>query len=167
MSLGMYFIQVRSVGCDLSKQPETYLPDIEKATEDVMIQCIFCNAGYIKTGFFDSTTLGASCSLAGIRGTAALPCRGVTLVLLLVTVCADAQLANLHCNATSSVAVAHHFIRRLRKEEGKPRGCVVFTSSPAMLMPCPFSCMYGATKAFITSLATSMSAEVCVCVERE
>lgn len=55
-------------------------------------------------------------------------------------------------------------------QEKKLKGCVVFTSSPASLMPCPFSALYGATKAFITEFATSIAPEVkcdgidvCVC----
>ena len=52
----------------------------------------------------------------------------------------EGQLANYHCNATASVHLAHHYISRMRAS-GK-RGCVVFTSSPAALMPCPFSAMY-------------------------
>ena len=37
---------------------------------------------------------------------------------------------------------------------------IVFTSSPAGFMPCPFSSMYGATKAFLTEFASSVAAEV-------
>tara|TARA_R110002050_G_scaffold2771_2_gene15421 strand:- start:530 stop:979 length:450 start_codon:yes stop_codon:yes gene_type:complete len=41
-----------------------------------------------------------------------------------------------------------------------PTGCVVFTSSPAGAMPCPFSVIYGSSKAFITEFATSLAGEV-------
>ncbi len=56
--------------------------------------------------------------------------------------------------------ITHHFLARLQKE--KLRGALVFTSSPAGLMPCPFSVMYGATKAFLTAFATSLAPEVAV-----
>lgn len=70
----------------------------------------------------------------------------------------QAQLSNLRCNATSSTVIAHHFITKMRK--AGLRGCCVFTSSPAMLTPCPLSAMYGATKSFLTELAVSLAPEV-------
>lgn len=36
-----------------------YMPDIIKATEDIDVQVVFNNAGYIVTAFFDHTTLDA------------------------------------------------------------------------------------------------------------
>lgn len=36
-----------------------YMPDIIKATEDIDVQVIFNNAGYIVTAFFDHTTVDA------------------------------------------------------------------------------------------------------------
>jgi len=91
----------------------------------------------MKTGFFDATPLGL-------------------------------HLAISNCNATAAMAMASHFIGRLKNEgssDGNPlstkakRGCVVFTSSPAGFMPAPFSCMYGATKAYLTEFATSIAPE--------
>jgi short-subunit dehydrogenase len=121
-------VEFRFVAVNLAVGNEQlYLEPLEKATSDIDVQVVFSNAGYIKTGLFDGSTLGS-------------------------------QLANLHCNATSSAAVAHLFLRRLR-QSGK-RGCVCFTSSPAMLTPCPLSAMYGATKAFLTELAVSIAPEV-------
>jgi short-subunit dehydrogenase len=69
-----------------------------------------------------------------------------------------AHLANHHCNATAAVPIVHHFLSRLRDERKK--GCIVMTSSPAGFMACPFSCMYGATKAFVTEFAMSLAPEV-------
>lgn len=40
------------------------------------------------------------------------------------------------------------------------KGCVVFTSSPAGAMPCPFSAMYAATKSFLSSFGASIAGEV-------
>ena len=51
------------------------------------------------------------------------------------------QVANFNCNAACGVPIAHHFISKL--QAAKLRGCVVFTSSPAGFMACPFSAMYG------------------------
>lgn len=67
-------------------------------------------------------------------------------------------MANYNCNSTAPTVIAHHFVTRLRAEQ--LRGCIVFTSSPANIIPSPFSTMYGATKAFITHFATSLAVEV-------
>lgn len=67
-------------------------------------------------------------------------------------------LANVECNATASVNVAHHFIAKL--VEKKRKGCVVFTSSVAGWIPTPFSGMYGATKAFVSQLACCLHIEL-------
>jgi short-subunit dehydrogenase len=47
-------------------------------------------------------------------------------------------------------------------QDSKLRGALVFTSSPAGFMPCPFSVMYGATKAFLTTFGMSLAPEVAV-----
>jgi short-subunit dehydrogenase len=121
-------VEWRFVDVNLAASDEsTYMDQIEDATKDVAVQVVFSNAGYIKTGLFDASSL-------------------------------QSQLSNLHCNATSSTAVAHHFITKMRKSGLS--GCCVFTSSPAMLTPCPLSAMYGATKSFLTELAVSLAPEV-------
>jgi short-subunit dehydrogenase len=74
--------------------------------------------------------------------------------------CPEEQVANFNCNAGCAVPIAHHFITKL--QDAKLPGCVVFTSSPAGFMACPFSAMYGATKAFLSNFATSLAAEVAV-----
>ena len=68
------------------------------------------------------------------------------------------QLKNYHCNATSAVHLGHHYIKNIQTK--RLRGCFVVTSSPASLMPCPFSAMYGATKSFLTEYAASLASEV-------
>ena len=70
----------------------------------------------------------------------------------------ERQLANHHCNATAGVQITHHFVSLMQKK--KLRGCVGFTSSPAGFMPCPFSVIYGATKAFVTEFAQSIAPEL-------
>lgn len=67
-------------------------------------------------------------------------------------------LANHHCNATAGMVIAHHFARRMR--EAKARGCIVFTSSPANIIPSPFSVLYGCTKSYVTHMASSLACEL-------
>lgn len=40
----------RQVGVDLSRPG--YMRDVAKATADIPVQLVFCNAGYILKGFF-------------------------------------------------------------------------------------------------------------------
>ncbi|CAM9411009.1 unnamed protein product, partial [Choristocarpus tenellus] len=47
----------RKVGATFSPGVN-YLEQIVKATEDIKVQCVFNNAGFIVTGFFDSSPLG-------------------------------------------------------------------------------------------------------------
>jgi NAD(P)-dependent dehydrogenase (short-subunit alcohol dehydrogenase family) len=70
----------------------------------------------------------------------------------------EKHLANAECNALSAVAVTHLFVTRMLAK--KLRGCVVFTSSAAACQPGPFSSMYGATKAFLSSFGASIAVEL-------
>mmetsp|Transcript_21416 Transcript_21416/g.60319 ORF Transcript_21416/g.60319 Transcript_21416/m.60319 type:complete len:323 (+) Transcript_21416:58-1026(+) len=70
----------------------------------------------------------------------------------------ERQMKNIKVNATVAVQITHHFVTRMIEKNLK--GCVVFTSSPAGMMPCPFSAVYGCTKAFITEFAVSLAGEV-------
>lgn len=47
-----------------------YMPEIIKQTEDIDVQCIFNNAGYIVTQFFDRTTLDAQLANVECNATA-------------------------------------------------------------------------------------------------
>lgn len=67
-------------------------------------------------------------------------------------------LVNMECNATAAVNISHHFAGKL--VASKKKGCIVFTSSVAGFIPTPFSGMYGATKAFVSSLACSLHIEL-------
>ena len=67
----------------------------------------------------------------------------------------ESQMANLTVNAITPVRLTHHFVNRMAAKGLK--GCVVFTSSPAGQMPCPFSVVYGTSKAFITEFAASLA----------
>jgi short-subunit dehydrogenase len=68
------------------------------------------------------------------------------------------NLANLHCNATSTIPITHHFINEI--EQNGQTGLVAFTSSSAGFLPNPLSSMYASTKAFVTMFASSLAAEV-------
>jgi len=70
----------------------------------------------------------------------------------------ERQLKNYNVNATSAIRITHHFLNLMISK--KLKGVITFTSSPAGLMPCPFSAMYGATKAFLTEFGVSLAGEV-------
>jgi short-subunit dehydrogenase len=67
-------------------------------------------------------------------------------------------MANVECNAISAMQVTHVFVTRMLAKQ--LRGCVVFTSSAAACQPGPFSSMYGATKAFLSSFGASIAIEL-------
>ncbi len=70
----------------------------------------------------------------------------------------EEQLANHNVNATSAIYITHHFVKEMQTK--KLRGCIGYTSSPAGFMPCPFSSMYGSTKAWLTEFAMSIAPEI-------
>jgi short-subunit dehydrogenase len=65
---------------------------------------------------------------------------------------------NHECNATSAMQITHVFVTRML--EKNKRGCVVFTSSAAACQPTPFSALYGATKAYVSSFAANIAVEL-------
>jgi len=67
-------------------------------------------------------------------------------------------LSNVECNATAALSVTHHFVEIMVQR--KLKGCIVFTSSVAGFIPCPFAAMYGATKAFVSQMASCLHIEV-------
>jgi short-subunit dehydrogenase len=66
--------------------------------------------------------------------------------------------ANLECNATCSMNIAHHFLRRLIVK--KQRGFIGFTSSAGAYFPSPTGTVYSPSKAFLTNLACTIQCEV-------
>eukprot|EP00939_MAST-03C_sp_MAST-3C-sp1_P003754 g3754.t1 len=125
-------VKFLEVPVNLAK-PEEAVAKLAKVTKDLEVRLVFNNAGYLKTGFFASLSV-------------------------------EAVMANYHCNATSVVQITHYFLNRMQNltpisSSGK-RGAIAFTSSPAYLMPCPFSSIYGSTKAFMTEFAASVAPEV-------
>jgi short-subunit dehydrogenase len=81
---------------------------------------------------------------------------------MLTSLFADAKLSSLignyNCNATSMVYITHHFLNRML--DAHQKGAVFFTSSPGGFMGSPAVSMYSSTKAWMTSLASSLSAEL-------
>jgi|TARA_B100001142_G_C14304425_1_gene644224 short-subunit dehydrogenase len=67
-------------------------------------------------------------------------------------------MSNHECNATSAVQITHLFVCRMLNKN--LRGCVVFTSSAAACQPTPFSALYGATKAYVSSFAANIAVEL-------
>jgi short-subunit dehydrogenase len=119
--------EVRAIPVNLGDGAGAYVDAIAKAMEDVDVQCVFNNAGYMLTGFFDKQPL-------------------------------EKLNANHECNATSAMRITHVFVTRML--EKKLRGCVVFTSSAAACQPTPFSALYGATKAYVSSFAANIGVEL-------
>jgi short-subunit dehydrogenase len=60
-------------------------------------------------------------------------------------------------NVHSVMQLAHHFSARMQQRR---RGAILFVSSLSGLMPQPLLALYGATKAFVFSLASSLSVEL-------
>ncbi|KAH6598764.1 hypothetical protein BASA61_002839 [Batrachochytrium salamandrivorans] len=67
-------------------------------------------------------------------------------------------LANFDVNATCTLSITHHFMRKMQAR-GK-RSLVCFTSSSGGLLPGPMSSIYSSTKAWMTNFAVSVAAEV-------
>ena len=119
--------EVRAIAVNLGDRSGGYVDVIARAMEDVDVQCVFNNAGFMLTGFFDKQPL-------------------------------EKLNANHECNATSAMRITHVFVTRML--EKKLRGCVVFTSSAAACQPTPFSALYGATKAYVSSFAANIGVEL-------
>ena len=63
-------LEFRSVGC-VFNPGVNYIEQIEEATKDITVQCIFNNAGFIVTGFVDQTPLPKLLSNVECNATAA------------------------------------------------------------------------------------------------
>lgn len=118
--------QFRAVGVTFSPGVN-YMDKLKEATKDIFIPIVFCNAGFMVTGFVDQAPI-------------------------------EKLLANIECNATSAVNVAHHFMKPLVAQ--KKKGCIVFTSSVAGFIPTPFAAMYASTKAFVSQFAACLHIEL-------
>eukprot|EP01096_Ripella_sp_DP13-Kostka_P015499 TRINITY_DN7294_c0_g1_i1.p2 TRINITY_DN7294_c0_g1~~TRINITY_DN7294_c0_g1_i1.p2 ORF type:complete len:331 (+),score=165.29 TRINITY_DN7294_c0_g1_i1:30-995(+) len=83
---------------------------------------------------------------------------GYIVVGLFGDLSVETQMKNYHVNTTTAVELTQKLTSRMI--ERKAKGCIVFTSSPAGLIPCPTSAIYGATKAFLTNFASTLSVEL-------
>jgi len=118
--------QFREIGVNFAPGVK-YMDQIIKATKDIEIPIVFCNAGFMVTGFLDQAPI-------------------------------EKLLANVECNATSAVNLAHYFVKPLISN--KKKGCIIFTSSVAGFIPTPFAAMYASTKAFVSQFASCLYIEV-------
>lgn len=69
----------------------------------------------------------------------------------------DAAAAAVGVNTLSGLRLARHLLRRCRDE--RRGGALVFTSSAAPFLPSPFAATYGASKAAVSHLASSLAVE--------
>lgn len=69
----------------------------------------------------------------------------------------DAAAAAVGVNTLSGLRLARHLLRRCR-DERRP-GALVFTSSAAHFLPSPYASTYGASKAAVSHLASSLAIE--------
>ena len=65
-------VDVRVVGANLGAPVEEWLPSVQAAMDGALPQVAFLNAGYIVTGFFDSTPLAAQLANARCNAIAAM-----------------------------------------------------------------------------------------------
>jgi len=65
---------------------------------------------------------------------------------------------NFEVNAAASVKITHYFLNKMMDK--KQKGLIAFTSSSAGFIPNPLAALYASTKAFLTTFAASVSAEV-------
>jgi len=122
--------EFRSVGVTFAPNVD-YMKKIEAATKDLLVQCVFCNAGYMVTGFTDQTDPAKLKANMECNATAAM-------------------------NVSH-----HFSQRLVKECKGKPRkGCIVFTSSVAGFIPTPFAALYASTKAFVSQWAACLSIEL-------
>jgi len=76
----------------------------------------------------------------------------------------DEQMSDVQANCASALRISHYFVNRfLQNKDGselQDRAAIFFVSSPAGFNTSPFALTYGATRAFISQFALSLSAEV-------
>jgi short-subunit dehydrogenase len=63
-------VQIRKVPVDLSKPG--FLDSLDAATKDITVQVVFCNAGYMVTGFFEDRTLQEHLANIHVNATSAV-----------------------------------------------------------------------------------------------
>lgn len=63
-------VEVRSVGVDLAR--DGYMDTIKKATDDVDVQLVFVNAGFVRTGLFAASPVGVPMANFNVNATHAI-----------------------------------------------------------------------------------------------
>ena len=117
-------LEFRKLGVDLSSVNCAQV--IAKETDDLAINMVFNNAGYIKPGLFAGLSL-------------------------------ETLLANYNTNATCTLGITHHFLRKMMAR--KEKGLLCFTGSSGGFLPGPMSSIYSSTKAWMTNFVVSLAAE--------
>lgn len=69
----------------------------------------------------------------------------------------ERHMEHLECNVGSYLRISHIFYSKWR-EAGR-KGLITFTCSSSAFFPAPYSCMYGATKAFLDEFTRSLTVE--------
>lgn len=158
-------VSFRKVGVNLGRPG--YLDVIRRATEDIDVQCVFCNAGYLLTGLFDSVALERHMENLECNATSAVQITHLFLQRMVgigFRVCEIFTF--LFCQHSVSQqqhnkgwCILTYFFNSLQLAKGL-RGCFVYTSSAAAAIPNPFSALYASTKSFLSSFGASIAAEV-------
>ena len=110
-------VEIISVGADLSKTG--YMELLEKQTKNKDIKLLFCNAGFMLSGFFASTHINAAKANSAV---------------------------NVGCHLELTHKYLNQMLKSNSTKNGK-RGAIFFTSSPAWMLPSPTAAMYAGTKA--------------------
>ena len=121
-------LDIIPVGADLSKPG--YMEALNKVTKGKDIQLLFCNAGFMLSGFFASTHINAAKANCAVN-------------------------VGCHLELTHE-----YLNRMLSFQTETNKGAIFFTSSPAWMLPSPTAAMYAGTKAFVTHFGCSLAAEV-------
>ena len=121
-------LDIIPVGADLSKPG--YMEALNKVTKGKDIQLLFCNAGFMLSGFFASTHINAAKANCAVN-------------------------VGCHLELTHE-----YLNRMLSFQTETNKGAIFFTSSPAWMLPSPTAAMYAGTKAFVTHFGSSLAAEV-------
>jgi short-subunit dehydrogenase len=131
MSLKYSGVDIIPVGADLSRPG--YMEALEEVTSDKNVQLLFCNAGFMLSGFFADTHVNASKANSAV---------------------------NVGCHLELTHAYLNRMLDFSPHEKNGKRGAIFFTSSPAWMLPSPTAAMYAGTKAFVTHFGCSLAAEV-------
>nr|KAJ3413881.1 hypothetical protein HK105_001950 [Polyrhizophydium stewartii] len=72
----------------------------------------------------------------------------------------ESVMANFDVNASCTLPITHHFVRKMQDRGNGRRSLVCFTSSSGGFLPAPMSAIYSSTKAWVTNFGASLAGEV-------